>query len=86
MNLLDDKPQVLDLAYLRQKLTPAVFDALMHDWAHALREAEREAETRSGDGNARLSWEQEVKGGHVTKTMWNPPPVHYLRRRNGSGG
>lgn len=71
-----------DLAYLDASVPN--FEALLRAWAAHLRDLKRDAETRTGDGNAQLRIEQTVKGGHVTRTALVPPPLEFVKRANGN--
>ena len=71
-----------DVTYLRDEMSPAVFEAVLHEWAGRLRDLRREAETRIGNGNGDIQIRQEVKGGHPAKT-WVPQPDKCFEKRNG---
>lgn len=71
---------IADIELLRAEMSPSVFESLIHDWAEAVRDAKREVATRTGSGNMHLAWEQELVGGAVGKTEWQPPKRTYRKR------
>ena len=69
-----------DIELLRTEMSPGAFEALIHDWAEAVRAAQREVAMRTGSGNMHLTWEQELVCGGVADTKWQPPKRTYRKR------
>lgn len=69
-----------DEALLRDTMSPAAFEEMVHKLAEAFRSARRERDTLHGSGNRKLELEVEIARGEFVSAWWQPAREQIRKR------